>query len=74
MLSTTFCNFGKIGTNGQNRTADTRIFSPLLYRLSYIGIAVNYLSYYTPLTMARFGTWTRFRTADPLLVRETLYP
>ena len=26
------------GASGQNRTADTRIFSPLLYRLSYRGI------------------------------------
>ena len=25
------------GASGQNRTADTRIFSPLLYRLSYRG-------------------------------------
>jgi hypothetical protein len=25
------------GAEGQNRTADTRIFSPLLYRLSYLG-------------------------------------
>ena len=27
----------KNGASGQNRTADTRIFSPLLYRLSYRG-------------------------------------
>ena len=26
------------GASGQNRTADTRIFSPLLYRLSYRGV------------------------------------
>ncbi len=26
------------GAAGRNRTADTRIFSPLLYRLSYRGI------------------------------------
>jgi hypothetical protein len=25
------------GAQGQNRTADTGIFSPLLYRLSYLG-------------------------------------
>jgi hypothetical protein len=25
----------KFGGRGQNRTADTRIFNPLLYRLSY---------------------------------------
>ena len=28
----------KDGAQGQNRTVDTRIFSPLLYRLSYLGI------------------------------------
>ncbi len=27
------------GAQGQNRTADTGIFSPLLYRLSYLGAA-----------------------------------
>jgi hypothetical protein len=26
------------GAQRQNRTADTRIFSPLLYRLSYLGM------------------------------------
>ena len=29
-------NLLKIGGQGQNRTADTGIFSPLLYRLSYL--------------------------------------
>ena len=28
---------GKGGAQGQNRTAHTGIFSPLLYRLSYLG-------------------------------------
>ncbi|MDQ1240705.1 MAG: hypothetical protein QG577_2891 [Thermodesulfobacteriota bacterium] len=28
------------GAEGRNRTIDTRIFSPLLYRLSYLGIPV----------------------------------
>ena len=27
-----------IGGQGQNRTADTRIFSPLLYQLSYLAL------------------------------------
>ena len=27
------------GGSGRNRTSDTRIFSPLLYRLSYRGVA-----------------------------------
>ena len=29
------------GASGRNRTADTRIFSPLLYRLSYRGKYLN---------------------------------
>ena len=29
---------GKNGAQGRNRTADTRIFNPLLYQLSYLGI------------------------------------
>ncbi len=28
----------KSGAQEQNRTADTGIFSPLLYRLSYLGV------------------------------------
>ena len=28
---------GENGAQGQNRTADTRIFNPLLYQLSYLG-------------------------------------
>ena len=36
-----FChrpNFKDSGGQGQNRTADTRIFSPLLYQLSYLAL------------------------------------
>ena len=29
------------GGDGRNRTADTRIFSPLLYQLSYITVATD---------------------------------
>jgi hypothetical protein len=29
---------GNPGGQGQNRTADTRIFSPLLYQLSYLAV------------------------------------
>ncbi len=32
----------KNGAEGQNRTADTRIFSPLLYQLSYLGTGKEY--------------------------------
>jgi hypothetical protein len=30
----------EVGAQGRNRTTDTRIFSPLLYRLSYLGILI----------------------------------
>ena len=33
-----FLLFNIHGAEGQNRTADTWIFSPLLYRLSYLGL------------------------------------
>ena len=32
---------GYDGAQGRNRTTDTRIFSPLLYRLSYLGMAMG---------------------------------
>ena len=30
--------FDKSGAQGRDRTTDTRIFSPLLYQLSYLGL------------------------------------
>ena len=36
MLTNPLFSFRKNGAEGQNRTADTGIFSPLLYRLSYL--------------------------------------
>ena len=33
------------GAEGRNRTADTRIFSPLLYRLSYLGTLSSGIGY-----------------------------
>ena len=33
------------GAQGRNRTSDTRIFSPLLYQLSYLGIQGGTSSY-----------------------------
>ena len=36
--------FGIHGAQGRNRTVDTRIFSPLLYRLSYLGIVEELLT------------------------------
>ena len=34
----------RVGAEGQNRTGDTRIFSPLLYRLSYLGMIAAILT------------------------------
>jgi hypothetical protein len=33
----------KRGAETQNRTGDTRIFSPLLYRLSYLGTKKEFI-------------------------------
>ena len=38
MLANPFKIMIVFGAEGQNRTADTGIFSPLLYRLSYLGV------------------------------------
>ncbi len=35
-----FNNGGGYGAQGRNRTTDTRIFNPLLYQLSYLGICI----------------------------------
>lgn len=32
---------GENGAQGRNRTADTGIFNPLLYQLSYLGTTAN---------------------------------
>src|SRR5215217_3908930 len=34
-------NFSMLCAQGRNRTTDTGIFSPLLYRLSYLGVRVT---------------------------------
>ena len=35
----------KRGAEGRTRTADTWIFNPLLYQLSYLGIGIHFLCY-----------------------------
>ena len=52
------------GASGENRTLDTRIFSPLLYRLSYRGKK----KYTSP---ANGGT-SRTRTLDHPVMSRTL--
>ena len=41
MLANPFMLLPFNGAEGQNRTADTGIFSPLLYRLSYLGMTLK---------------------------------
>ena len=71
------------GASGRNRTNDTRIFSPLLYQLSYRGkwrpegdsnpwpLAWQ-ASVLTNWTTGPNGGNNRARTYDPLLVRQML--
>ena len=51
------------GAQGQNRTADTGIFNPLLYRLSYLGQTVN----------APLGTRKRAVLKRPEACESSLY-
>jgi hypothetical protein len=41
LISKCFCAWGFLGGQGVNRTLDTRIFSPLLYRLSYLPTVIG---------------------------------
>ena len=73
----------RIGAFGRNRTTDTGIFSPLLYRLSYKGILRSgtgsnrrplawQASVLTSWTTGPYDGNNRARTYDPLLVRQML--
>ena len=55
-------SFRKENAQNRNRTSDTRIFSPLLYRLSYLGKVAG--TGFEPVT---FGLWARRAS-------ELLYP
>ena len=50
-------NLYKVNAQSRNRTSDTRIFSPLLYRLSYLGEIAG--AGFEPTT---FGLWARRAT------------
>ena len=54
------------GAQGRNRTADTGIFNPLLYRLSYLGNVVC-------TTRRKSGAQGRNRTADTGIFNPLLY-
>ena len=53
------------GAAGRNRTADTRIFSPLLYRLSYRGNLMAEATGFEP--AISYVTGMRVRPATPRL-------
>jgi hypothetical protein len=44
---------GDYGGQGRNRTTDTRIFSPLLYQLSYLATLLQYIAELAALKFAR---------------------
>ena len=82
--STRWAKSANRGASGRNRTNDTRIFSPLLYRLSYRGKLWRpgwgsnprplawQASVLTNWTTRPKGGNNRARTCDPLLVRQML--
>ena len=61
--------FLQYGGWGRNRTADTRIFNPLLYQLSYPAIRTNCQS----APHEGCGGWGRNRTADTRIFNPLLY-
>jgi hypothetical protein len=44
---------GLSGAQRRNRTTDTRIFNPLLYRLSYLGVSLRSSCWLAELAKAR---------------------
>ena len=64
---------GLDGAQGRNRTTDTRIFSPLLYRLSYLGCNAK-AQYLIALTLlSQVGRFNLQRERTPLLCRVFHY-
>ncbi len=48
----------KVGAEGRNRTAHTWIFSPLLYRLSYLGTSSSHYSTIASTMYIMQNSWT----------------
>ena len=55
------------GAQEQNRTADTGIFSPLLYRLSYLGLSKT-----APLYVKSEGVSSSFLNFFPKITKSVL--
>jgi hypothetical protein len=52
------------GAEGRNRTTDTRIFSPLLYRLSYLGTGIKGHNNDSPGSCQRISVCNRLGRPD----------
>ncbi len=61
----TFARFQMIGGQGRDRTGDTRIFSPLLYQLSYLATCAS--------VKVGDGRGAGIRTLDPVIKSHLLY-
>ena len=62
------------GGSGRNRTSDTRIFSPLLYRLSYLA-SIMAVPTRLELAISSVTDWhVNHYTMEPLVAEEGLEP
>ena len=57
------------GGLGRNRTTDTRIFNPLLYRLSYL--AINLKGYIYKMTRSKERAFNRTRAVKSMKADHT---
>ncbi len=61
------------GGSGQNRTADTRIFSPMLYRLSYRPTAIKMMASSIRISPC-LSRYFLAETVEPAAVGSFFYP